>query len=44
MTVMIDSRLLNIRKSLPEEICTKDLSDEIFVIDSLLKTNPWTYK
>ena len=44
MTVMIDSRLLNIRKSLPEEICTKNLPDEIFVIDSLLKTNPWTYK
>ena len=39
---MIESELLSIRmfiKGYPE-----NWSREIFVIDSVLKTNPWTYK
>ena len=31
-------------KSVFSEGCTENWSREIFVIDSVLKTNPWTYK
>ena len=31
-------------KNIFSESCTENWSREIFIIDSALKTNPWTYK
>ena len=40
---MIESELLSIKNILKKGY-TENWSREIFIIDSVLKTNPWTYK
>ena len=44
LKLVIESKLLTIRKKLLSKLYTEKWPKEIFMIDSLFKTNPWVYK